>query len=650
MTKPLWTPSETVIKQSNLTHYQNFLKNKYNQSFNDFFALYDWSIADIATFWDSLLHFFEVIVHEKNHEIIIKKEDMFNAQWFSGVKLNFAENLLKFRDNHQALIFYGEDKVQATYTYAEMYNVVAQLASALRAQGVTKGDRVAGLMPNIPETIIAMLATTSIGAVWCSTSPDFGAQSIIDRFEQIQPKVLFACESYYYKGQTIDCTMTLEALENNLTSVEKIVLAPYVEKNTNNHLSSKTVAWRDFLDKSTNTILFTPVDFNDSLYILFSSGTTGKPKCIVHGVGGTLLQHLKELSLHTDLKREDKFFYYTTCGWMMWNWMVSGLALGATLVLYDGNPLYPKPERLLDLVDDIGITIFGTSAKYIASLEHEGLIPRQSHQLTTLKTILSTGSPLLAEQFEYVYRDVKADVRLSSISGGTDIVSCFALGCPILPVYIGQLQTPGLGMAIAFYDERGRPVIHQKGELVCEKPFPSMPISFWDDTHRKKYHAAYFEKYPNVWAHGDFGEFTKEKGVIIYGRSDTTLNPGGVRIGSAEIYRQIEKIEAIEESVVVGQAWKNDERIILFVKLREHADFNEDLVRKIKETIRKNTTHRHVPAKIIPVTDIPKTVNNKISEVAVQCVINGRDVKNKRALLNPESLNYFRDIDALRND
>lgn len=650
MTKPLWTPNDKVIKESNIIKYQNFLKQNYNQSFDDFFELYDWSIADSATFWDAILHFFEVIVHEKRHEIIENKEDMFNARWFPGVKLNFAENLLKFRDNHQALIFYGEDKTQATYTYAEIYTLVAQLASALRAQGITKGDRVAGMMPNIPETIIAMLATTSIGAVWSSTSPDFGAQSIIDRFEQIQPKVLFACESYYYKGQTIDCTMTLKALENKLTTVEKIVLAPYIEKNTNNHLSSKTIIWSDFLDKSTDTILFTPVDFNDPLYILFSSGTTGKPKCIVHGVGGTLLQHLKELSLHTDLKRDDKFFFYTTCGWMMWNWMVSGLALGATLVLYDGNPLYPNSARLLDLVDEIGITIFGTSAKYLASLEHEGLIPKKSHQLTTLKAILSTGSPLLAEQFEYIYRDVKADVRLSSISGGTDIVSCFALGCPILPVYKGQLQTPGLGMAIAFYDEKGKPVMHKKGELVCEKPFPSMPIYFWGDTERKKYHAAYFEKYPHVWAHGDFGQSTKERGVIIYGRSDTTLNPGGVRIGSAEIYRQVEKINAIEESVVVGQAWKNDERIILFVKLRDNADFNADLVRIINETIRKNTTHRHVPAKIIPVEDIPKTRNNKISEVAVQSAINGRDVKNKNALLNPESLRYFSNLEALEKD
>ncbi|MBW1645512.1 MAG: acetoacetate--CoA ligase, partial [Deltaproteobacteria bacterium] len=571
--------------------------------------------------------------------------------WFVGARLNFAENLLRYRDQRVALVFKGEQQEPVRLTYAELYRQVARLAKSLRQLGVVAGDRVSGFVPNMIETVIAMLATTSIGAIWSSCSPDFGIKGVLDRFGQIEPKVVFTANGYSYNGKNFDSLQRISDILNSLPSVEKVVVIPYTEADPDISGVKNSVLFADFLapEEDDPQIEFAQLPFDHPLYIMYSSGTTGVPKCIVHGAGGTLIQHLKEHILHVDLKRDDHLFYFTTCGWMMWNWLVSGLAVGATLILYDGSPFYPDGGTTFKLAEDEGITVFGTSAKFLAAVQQAGLKPGKEYDLSRIKTICSTGSPLSAESFAFVYREVKEDVDLASISGGTDIISCFALGCPILPVYSEELQCRGLGMKVEAFDENGRPVYNQKGELVCTKSFPSMPIYFWNDPGNEKYLDAYFRVYPNIWHHGDFIKITETGGVIFYGRSDATLNPGGVRIGTAEIYRQVETIPEIKDSVVIGQDWDNDVRVILFVVLEDGVELTPELEKKIKTTIRKNTTPRHVPAKIIPVPDIPYTISGKKVELAVRKVVHGQEVKNKDALANPQALDYFRDLPALQS-
>ncbi|MHB1126903.1 MAG: acetoacetate--CoA ligase, partial [Bacillota bacterium] len=534
---------------------------------------------------------------------------------------------------------------------AELYENVARLAYSLRQAGVKDGDRVAGLMPNMPETIVAMLATTSIGAIWSSCSPDFGFNGIMDRFGQINPKILFAASGYSYNGKNFNSIELASRLKREIPSIEKVVIVPYIGSLEGLDEIPGAIDYAEFLSpRSGLEIDFAQLPFDHPVYILYSSGTTGVPKCIVHGAGGTLIQHLKELILHTDLRREDRIIYFTTCGWMMWNWLVSSLAVGATVALFDGSPFYPDPGTLFKFVEDERITVFGTSAKYLASIEKAGLKPGGSYDLSSLKAILSTGSPLGAESFEYVYQEIKKDLCLSSISGGTDIISCFALGNPTGPVYTGELQCRGLGMKVEAFDETGNPVYDQKGELVCTVPFPSMPVGFWNDPGNKKYKNAYFETYPGVWRHGDYIEIVSETGgVIIYGRSDATLNPGGVRIGTAEIYRQVETLPEILDSIVVGQDWDSDVWVILFVKLVEGMKINDELVKKIKAVIKENASPRHVPAKIIQVADIPYTVNGKKVELAVRKVIHNEPVLNKDALANPEALELFWDLPELKS-
>ena len=574
-----------------------------------------------------------------------------SAHWFPGASLNFAEHLLRRRDAHPALIAIGEDGSREQLSYAELAAHVAGLQQSLRAAGVGVGDRVAAFMPNTWQTVAGMLATASLGATWSSCSPDFGTQGVIDRFGQIEPKVLIAAAGYRYAGKNLNLTAKLNEILERLPSLQQLVVVPYsnpAARAGDFRSAARVSLWQDFYQAGGEP-QFTPVPFEQPLYILYSSGTTGMPKCIVHGVGGTLLQHVKELGLHTDLTADDTLFYYTTCGWMMWNWLISGLALGASLVLFDGSPFHPGAERLIDLIDAENISLFGTSAKFIAALEKAGARPRETHNLSRLKAILSTGSPLAHESFEYVYRDIKRDVCLSSISGGTDIVSCFALGNPVLPVWRGELQCKGLGMDVQVWSDEGRPVTGEKGELVCARHFPSMPVGFWNDAAGEKFHAAYFASFPGVWAHGDYAEITEHGGLVIHGRSDAVLNPGGVRIGTAEIYRQVEKVPQVLESIAIGQDWDGDVRVVLFVRLREGVVLDDALQAAIRQVIRSNTTPRHVPAKIVQVADIPRTISGKIVELAVRNVVHGRPVKNTDALANPQALELFRDLPALRD-
>ncbi len=645
MSQPLWKPSATAIAQSNMMRFVHHLK----QHLPDYAALYQWSITFPEEFWPALWEFCEIKSAKKWDHVLIHPEKMPGAKWFSGAKLNFAENLLRRRDNKSALIFSNERNQRRELSYFDLYQKVAQLAAALREAGVRANDRVAAFMPNMPETIIAMLATTSIGAIWSSCSPDFGINGVYDRFGQIQPKILFTADGYFYNGTTYDSLERVKGLQEKISSIEKTIVVPYVHSNPDIQALKHSILFDDFLITEAQILNFEPQPFDHPVYIMYSSGTTGEPKCIVHGAGGILLQHLKELVLHTDLKPDDVIFYYTTCGWMMWNWFVSSLAVGATLILYDGAPLHPKASVLFDLIDAEKITVFGTSAKFITAVEKAELVPMETHSLNSLRTILSTGSPLLPMNFDYVYQKIKKEVCLSSISGGTDIVSCFALGNPILPVYRGELQCRGLGLKVEVYDENGKSVRNEKGELVCTAPFPAMPVYFWNDPTHEKYRKAYFEKFPNVWSQGDYAEITKHDGVIIYGRSDALLKPRGVRIGTAEIYRQVEKIEEVMESIVVGQEWKDDIRLVLFVRLRDGEELTEDLKNKIKKTIRDNASPHHVPEKIIQVKDIPRTISGKIVELAVRDVIHDRVVKNKDALANPEALEYFKNLEELKH-
>jgi acetoacetyl-CoA synthetase len=571
------------------------------------------------------------------------------ARWFSGARLNFAENLLRYRDAQPALIFQSETGARRELSYAELARQVARLARALRAQGVGPGDRVAGLMPNLPETVIAMLAAVSVGATWSSCSADFGPAGVVDRFGQIEPRVLFAADGYFYGGRPRDSRPLVADVVKKLPGLEQLVIVPYAEAQPDLSALPGAVLFDGLLGPDDAPPLeFAQLPFDHPLYIMYSSGTTGAPKCIVHGAGGVLLQHLKELVLHTDLRREDRIVYFTTCGWMMWNWLVSSLAVGATVVLYDGSPFWPDGRALFELVDRLGVTVFGTSARFLASAEKAGVKPRQQYALRALRTVLSTGSPLAPAGFEYVYRDVKADVQLASISGGTDIVSCFLLGNPLAPVYPGELQCKGLGMSVETWDEAGEPVVGQPGELVCTRAAPSMPIGLWRDPTGERYRATYFERFPGVWHHGDLVELTPRGGAVVYGRSDATLNPGGVRIGTAEIYRQVETLPEIADSVVVGQDHEGDVRIVLFVKLAAGAVFDAELVERIRATIRSGASPRHVPAVIAPVNDIPYTLSGKKVELAVRAIIHGRPVRNRDALANPEALDCFVDRPELK--
>lgn len=646
MSAPLWQPSAEHIQSTRLSAFIRHTRRE----FADYQALHRWSVEDSEAFWQEVWQFTGVI-GDMGSERLRQPTAMPGAEWFPQAKLNFAENLLRRRDERQALVFWGEDQCKTQLSYAELYAAVSRLAQALRAQGVGVGDRVAGMMPNMPATLVAMLASSAIGAIWSSCSPDFGVDGALDRFGQVEPKVWFVPDGYWYNGKKIDIASKVSAIAAGLPTVSRIVTVPYIHNGMLAGFSDERAQnWDDFLaPHPAGEIEFVRLPFNHPLYILFSSGTTGKPKCIVHGAGGTLLQHVKEHQLHADVREGDRLFYFTTCGWMMWNWLVSGLASDATLLLYDGSPFAAGGNVLWDYAQAEHCTHFGTSAKYLDAAAKMGLKPAQTHDLSALRAIFSTGSPLVAEGFDYVYRDIKADLNLASISGGTDIVSCFALGCANLPVYRGELQCRGLGMAVDIFNEQGQPVRQEKGELVCTKPFPSMPVAFWNDPTGEKYRSAYFGRFANIWCHGDFAELTEHDGMIIYGRSDAVLNPGGVRIGTAEIYRQVEQVHEVLESLACGQRWDGDERVVLFVKLREGIALDDSISQRIKQQIREGASPRHVPAKILQVVDIPKTISGKIVELAVKNVIHNEPVHNLGALANPETLAHFRDRAELQN-
>ena len=647
MPKKLWEPSEEQIRSTNMYRFMTIVNEKFNKNFTDYTQLWEWSVENLEDFWAAAWDFLDIKASAPYEKVIQDKDKMPGAKFFTGSKLNFAQNLLRFRDDRTALVFRGEDAVRRTLTYNQLYDEVAKTAASLKAMGVTAGDRVVGFVPNMPESIIAMLAATSLGAVWSSCSPDFGIKGVLDRFGQTRPKVLFTADGYFFKGKPLSSIERIAGIVAELPSIEKIVVVPYISEKPDISVLPNAVHYADFKDPSATEIDFVQMNFDDPLYIMYSSGTTGLPKCMVQSIGGVLLHQKKELVLHTDLKKEDTIFYFTTCGWMMWNWLTTSLSVGATVVLYDGNPFHPAPDALWRMAEDEKITIFGTSAGYIEALKNAGVKPKEQFDLGHLKSVLSTGSPLSDENFEFIYEHIKSDLQVASISGGSDLNGCFALGNPMGPVYIGELQCRGLGMAVYAFDDAGKPVVDQQAELVCTAPFPSMPIYFWGDEDGSKYHSAYFDQFPGIWTHGDFIKVTPRGGVIMFGRSDATLNPGGVRIGTAEIYRRLDAMPELEDSVVVGQSWNNDVRVILFVKLAQGYDLTGDLEAKIRADIRANASPRHVPAKIIACPDVPYTLNMKKVELAVKKVIEGKEVKNKDALKNPEALDFFADLTQL---
>jgi len=654
MEKPLWQPSAVRIANANLTAFAQAAREKYGIPAEDYSDLHWWSVSEPGQFWPLVWEFCRLVGDPGGGPVLVDGKKMPGAKWFPNAQLNFAENLLRRRDKAPAIVFWGEDRLKSTVTYAELYSEVSRLAQVLAAAGVKPGDRIAGYMPNVPGTVIAMLAATSLGAVWSSCSPDFGVQGVLDRFGQIEPKILFAADGYFYNGKTVDNLGRLAEVAGQLPSVERIVVIPYTQPRPPIAGIPRAVNVHDLMAPwRPAEIRFERFPFNHPLFIMYSSGTTGVPKCIVHGAGGTLLQHLKEHQLHVDLKANERLFYFTTCGWMMWNWLVTGLASRASIALYDGSPLVSGSRILFDYADAARINIFGTSAKFIDGVAKAGLKPRHSHRLTSVKTLCSTGSPLMPESFDYVYNEIRKDIHLASISGGTDIISSFVVGNPTLPVWRGEIQCRGLGLKVEVFNDEGKAVHGEKGELVCTAPLPSMPIGFWNDPAGAKYRAAYFERFPGVWHHGDYIEQTAHDGYIIYGRSDAVLNPGGVRIGTAEIYRQVERLDEVVEGLVIGQEWPpqkpTDVRIVLFVRLREGLTLDNVLIEKINRHIRENATPRHVPARIVQVPDVPRTKSGKIVELAVRNIVHGRPVKNVEALANPEALKHYQDREELRS-
>ncbi|MBI4773695.1 MAG: acetoacetate--CoA ligase [Deltaproteobacteria bacterium] len=650
MDKPLWTPTEEQIARANMTRFIGFVNERCGKKLETYEELWQWSVEAIPEFWDAWWEFLGVIHSRKHDRVVDDVAKMPGARWFDGAEMNFAENLLRYRDDRVALIFKSEAKPSTSITYRELYHQVARMAKSLKEAGVRKGDRVAGFMPNMTETVVAMLAATSMGALWSSCSPDFGIKGVLDRFGQIEPKVLFTADGYFYNGKTFDSIERMSGILKELPATEKVVVVPYVNEEPDIGGLPRSINWNDFIAPDAGLeIDFVQLPFSHPLYVMYSSGTTGKPKCMVQSQGGVLLNQLKEQILHCDLKREDILFYFTTCGWMMWNWVACSLGVGNTAMLYDGSPFHPDPETLWKLAEEEKITVFGTSARYLTAIDQAGIKPGERYDLSSVRAVISTGSPLPAEGFEYVYRDIKPDVHLASISGGTDINGCFVAGNPIGPVYAGQIQCRCLGMKVFAYDEKGRPVYNRTGELVCTAAFPSMPIYFWDDPEGEKYLNAYFRQYPGVWCHGDFIEISDQGGIVIYGRSDATLNPGGVRIGTADIYSVIETMPEVADSIVVGQDWESDVRVVLFVKLNKGYELDDKLLARIRTAIRVNTSPRHVPAKIIRVADIPYTINMKKVELAVRNVIHGRPVTNRDALANPEALDLYKELPELKS-
>ncbi len=648
MKQPLWVPSKERQAESNVSRFMEYLNRTHGLQISTYQQLYDWSVDELSDFW-AVMWDFAGIKASRQYDLVIEDIHRFpGASWFPGARLNFAENLLRYRDDHLAIIFRGEAEKMSRMTYAQLYDAVGRLARSLRGLGVGVGDRVVGYMPNLPETAIAMLAATSIGAVWSSCATDIGPSAALERLGQVEPKVLFTADGYFYKGRTFDTLPHAAEVARGIPSLRTVVVVSYTADRPDITAVPQSVYWEDFLSTVSGVdIDFQQLPFDHPLYIMFSSGTTGKPKCIVQSAGGVLLNHLKELLLHTDLKREDRIFYITSCSWMMWNWLLTSLAVGATVVLYDGNPNYPGVSAMWDLIDEEQVTIFGCSASYLLFLKKEGFSPRRSAKLDSLREISQTGSPLSTEGFEYVYSEIKSDLHFNSISGGTDINGCFAAGVPILPVYAGELQGPALAMKINAYDEKGQLVRDQQGELVCEAPSPSMPIKFWNDPQGVKYHDAYFGVYPGVWRHGDYVLFHGDTGgITFYGRSDAVLKPSGVRIGTAEIYTQLEKLPEIADSLAVGQSWNDDQRVVLFVKLAPDYALTEELKDKIRRTLRENASPRHVPALIIETADIPYTLNMKKVESAVTNILNGRPVQNQDALINPASLAFYEQVAA----
>ena len=649
MSKILWQPSDEQIKQTNMYKFIQYVNGRYSLSMSDYPELYQWSVENIPDFWAAMWDYADIIHSQPYAQVVDDLSKMPGAEWFVGARLNFAENLLRYRDDQTAIIFKGEDQPTVRLTYAELYDEVARVVASLKELGVQPGERVVGYMPNMPQTIIAMLAATSLGATWSSCSPDFGFKGVMDRFGQIAPRVLFSADGYFFKGKRVDSIDRVAEIVKQIPSIERVVIVPYTQEAPDISSIDKAALYETFKsDKSNLSVKFAQLPANHPLYIMYSSGTTGLPKCMVQGSAGILINQLKEHILHTDVKRSDVVFYFTTCGWMMWNWLTCALGTGATIVLYDGNPFYPDEGVLWEMAQNEKLTVFGTSAGYISALRNTGLRPGDKYDLSSLRVILSTGSPLSEEGFEYVYDAIKSDLQLASISGGTDLNGCFALGNPMGPVYLGELQCRGLGMKVEAFKDDGKPVMNQQGELVCTAPFPSMPIYFWNDPDNQKYHNAYFDVYPGAWRHGDYIEISDHGGVKIYGRSDATLNPGGVRIGTAEIYRQMEMIDEIEDSIVVGQDWQDDVRVILFVKMAEGHSLTDALKQHIKKVIRSEASPRHVPAKIIEVPDIPYTLNMKKVELAVKKMIENKPVHNRDALKNPEALDYYLDIEELQ--
>ena len=646
----LWEINREKLEKTNLKSYSNFLKIKYQVNSNDDFnKIWNWSVNNPKFFWKSIWEFTGVKGIIGN--TILKESNIFyENKFFPEAELNYAENLLKKNNSDPAIIFKSENGYKTTKSWKDLNLTVAKISEWLKINGVKKGDRIAAYLPNVPQTVAAYISTTSIGAIWSSCSPDFGTSAVIDRFSQIGPKILFIGDKYIYNGKEINIIERLQEILDKVPTISKVVIITYPGTKFKNKkkIKKNLYEWNELIDtKNINKINYTVTNFNDPLAILYSSGTTGKPKCICHGSGGVLLQHNKELQIHSDVKNNDRVFYFTTCGWMMWNWLVGALSAGATILLFDGHPMYKKNDLLFEFINEERATLFGISAKYIDTLKNIGAVPKKNYDFSELRTICSTGSPLSEDGFKYIYNNVKKDIHLSSISGGTDIISCFVLGNLFQPVYAGEIQNKGLGMDVDIFDEKGFSIKNKKGELVCKKPFPSMPVKFWNDVQNKKYKSAYFEKYENVWHHGDFAKITSNEGFIIFGRSDTTLNPGGVRLGTAEIYNVVERFEEVQEAIVVGQSWNNDIRIILFIVLNRGYNLTEEIINKIKKSIRAEASPRHVPSKIISIKEIPKTKNGKLVELAVKQTIEGIKIKNLEALANPDSLIQFKNIKEL---